>query len=87
MSMSDDWRLLEDCDEWDDEDDEWRDIEDDEDYWLQECGWVRGQGCTMAGSEECDFECPFRRDFERGMTLTRARLAKRAAQQKGNADA
>lgn len=51
--------------------------EDDEDYF--DCGWVTGMGCTKAGSEECDWECPHRRDFEKGMRLTQARLAKRAA--------
>ena len=35
--------------------------EDDLDYWLSECGLVPGQGCLKAGSEECDFECPFSR--------------------------
>lgn len=36
--------------------------EDDYEYWLQECGQVPGQGCLKAGSEECDFECPFARE-------------------------
>lgn len=54
------------------------DYPDDDDEPEFDCGWVRGMGCTMAGSEECDWECPHRRDFERGMALTRARLAKRA---------
>lgn len=49
--------------------------EDEDDF---DCGWVRGQGCTKAGSEECDWECPHRSAFERGMRLTQARLAKRA---------
>lgn len=53
--------------------------EDDEEAWF-DCGWVRGQGCTKAGSEECDWECPHRRDFERGMRLTQARLAERHQQ-------
>ncbi|EKU98180.1 hypothetical protein Lepto7375DRAFT_7441 [Leptolyngbya sp. PCC 7375] len=33
--------------------------EDDHEYWLSECGLVHGLGCLKAGSEECDFECPF----------------------------
>lgn len=77
--MADDWGLLENWDEWDDEERE----ADPLDEWLDRCGWVRGQGCTLAGSEECDFECPFRRDLERGLALTRARLAKRAARKGG----
>lgn len=27
---------------------------------LQECGQVQDGGCLMAGTEFCDFECPFR---------------------------
>jgi len=52
------------------------------DEWLDRCGWVRGQGCTLAGSEECDFECPFRRDFERGLALGQPRLGQRQAAKK-----
>lgn len=43
-----------------------------------DCGWVRGVGCTLAGTEECDFECPFRDDNYKGLRLTQARQAKRA---------
>lgn len=57
--------------------DDWPNDEQDDDEYF-DCGWVRGQGCTMAGTEECDWECPHRRDFEKGMRLTQARLAKRA---------
>lgn len=54
--------------------------DDDEfDSWLDQCGWVRGQGCQLAGTEECDFDCPFRDDNYKGLRLTRARLAKRKA--------
>jgi hypothetical protein len=53
--------------------------DDDEDEWLYRCGWVRGAGGTLAGTEECDFECPMRSNFEKGMALTQARLAKRKA--------
>ena len=69
------------CAPWEDVDfdddgirDEWDDDEEEFD-----CGWVRGVGCQLAGTEECDFECPHRRDFEKGLALTRARLAKRKA--------
>lgn len=27
---------------------------------LEECGQTREGGCLLAGSEYCDFECPFR---------------------------
>lgn len=56
--------------------DGWDDGETDEYY---DCGWVRGVGCTLAGTEECDFECPFRDDNYKGLRLTQARLAKREA--------
>ena len=52
--------------------------QDDDDEDEFDCGWVRGIGCTLAGTEECSFECPHRRELEKGMALTRARLAKRA---------
>lgn len=72
------------CAPW--EDDDWSEVWDDDgiradvdDEHEFDCGWVPGMGCTMAGSEDCDWECPHRRDFEKGMALTQARLAKRAA--------
>lgn len=43
-------------DDYDDEESEW-------DEALAECGLLPlhlGGGCTMAGTEHCDFECPFR---------------------------
>jgi hypothetical protein len=52
-------------DDWDDDEDEF------------DCGWVRGVGCQLAGTEECDFECPFRDENYRGLRLTQARIAKR----------
>ena len=63
--------------EWEDDDgirDEWDDDETEFD-----CGWMPGMGCSAAGSEDCELECPHRRDFEKGMALTQARLAKRKA--------
>lgn len=36
---------------------------DDDDEWenaMQECGQSRYGGCTLAGTEFCDFDCPFR---------------------------
>lgn len=60
--------------------DDWNENEDwnDDEEWF-DCGWVRGVGCTLAGTESCDFDCPFREENHRGLALTRARLAKRAA--------
>lgn len=40
---------IEDDGDWDEDDDEFLD-----------CGWDSSGGCSMAGSEECDFECPNR---------------------------
>ncbi len=61
--------------------DDWDDGEPDDDDFY-DCGWVRGQGCQLAGSEDCDFECPHRDALYRGIALTRARMAKRAARGK-----
>jgi hypothetical protein len=52
---------------------------DDDDDGEFDCGWVRGVGCQLAGTEECDFECPHRDDNYKGLRLTQARLAKRAS--------
>lgn len=44
--------------EWDD-----NDYDDEEDEWeaaMQECGQTREGGCSLAGTEYCDFDCPFR---------------------------
>lgn len=44
----------------DDEDDEWDDA-------MDECGMLPdelGGGCTMAGSEHCEFDCPMRRSLD-----------------------
>ena len=41
-------------------------IDEDEneyEYWLDECGFIPGRGCSKAGSEECDWECPFHDDY------------------------
>ena len=39
-----------------DEDD---DFDEDEEYDFFDCGRMRDGSCTMAGSEMCDWECPF----------------------------
>jgi len=44
-------------DDYDDFDDG-LDPEEEEDYF--DCGWMREGGCSLAGTEECDFECPNR---------------------------
>ena len=36
------------------------DDEDDPDDWMDECGYISGEGvCTLAGTEHCDWDCPF----------------------------
>jgi hypothetical protein len=49
-------------DYWDDDDyDEWDDRDEYDDA-LDDCGQIPhlGGGCLNAGTEYCDFECPFR---------------------------
>lgn len=41
-----------------DEDDEF----DEGDF---DCGFIPGDGCLMAGTEDCDFECPYRNLLEK----------------------
>lgn len=49
---------------YDDWDPDFDPYEDEEDEPGEECGrWMDGRlthSCTKAGSEECDFECPYR---------------------------
>lgn len=42
-----------------DDDDEPDELDEDERA-LSECGQTPDAGCLMAGTEYCDFECPFR---------------------------
>lgn len=41
--------------DWNDDDDDTDEIEDA----MDECGQMQGGGCMLAGTEHCDFECPF----------------------------
>ena len=43
--------------DFDDDDDG---LPDDEEEDFSNCGWMPGGGCSLAGSEECDLECPNR---------------------------
>ncbi|MGE0133279.1 MAG: hypothetical protein AB7U82_34815 [Blastocatellales bacterium] len=43
---------------WDDA--EYDDEEDELELAMQECGQTRDGGCLLAGTEYCDFDCPFR---------------------------
>lgn len=53
------------------QDDDWDDVPDYDDDdggdeiedAIGECGQIPGGGCMLAGTEHCDFECPFRDDM------------------------
>lgn len=34
------------------------DMDEDEMFLEYECGWMPGGGCMLAGTEQCDWECP-----------------------------
>lgn len=42
-------------DDWEDDPDEWSDGGEE----FFDCGATPDGGCTKAGSEECDWECPY----------------------------
>lgn len=59
-------------------DDSWNDpdalyecaiVEDFDDEFADElgfdCGFIPGDGCLLAGTEDCDWECPYRRALEK----------------------
>lgn len=47
---------------YDDDEDEYEETEQVEND-LEECGQVPEGGCLMAGTEYCDFECPYHVDL------------------------
>ena len=59
-------------DYWGDEDDLWEDETDEWEEALANCGYVPGEGCTLAGSEECDFVCLLRDDNYRHLGRSQA---------------
>lgn len=42
----------------DDLDHEEPEMDEDEAFLSFQCGFIPGQGCTLAGTEDCDWECP-----------------------------
>ncbi|MEH2243962.1 hypothetical protein [Nostoc sp.] len=35
--------------------------EDDQEFDSEfDCGFIPGEGCSMIGTEDCDFDCPYR---------------------------
>jgi hypothetical protein len=57
-----------DADDWerDDAEDEWEraDAEDEWERAMSECGMMADGYCSAAGSEYCDWDCPFSRETE-----------------------
>ena len=49
---------------WDFPEYDWGDEEDEYDEaWMDfDCGMTADGGCTKAGSEECDWDCPYFKD-------------------------
>ena len=37
---------------------------DDEDEEYYDCGMDRDGGCSLAGTEQCDWECPYEKPWE-----------------------
>ncbi len=62
--------------EYDDLDDEYGADEYEEK--MQNCGMTHDGSCTMAGSEDCDIECPFREEADRRLAATRAKARSEA---------
>lgn len=54
-----------------DGDDDSEDEEEDYDCGMMISPKGRLEGCTLTGSEDCDFECPYRAEFERQMSKQR----------------
>ncbi|WGV24763.1 hypothetical protein [Halotia branconii] len=44
-------------DEYDYCEDEFEDEFEDDEF---DCGFISGEGCPLIGTEDCDFECPYR---------------------------
>ncbi|WP_298164995.1 hypothetical protein [Novosphingobium sp.] len=38
--------------------DEPEEMDEDEAFLSYQCGFIPGHGCTLAGTEDCDWECP-----------------------------
>lgn len=49
---------------------------DDADEWEFDCGMDRNGQCGLAGSEECDFECPVMAEIHRKEARKRERSRK-----------
>jgi len=65
--MTIDTAKWDDCydDSFDDPDEDFDDeFEDEDDF---DCGFIPSDGCLLAGSEDCDFECPYRDALARNL--------------------
>lgn len=47
-------------DDFDDTDDE---PPDPYDLAFDECGFIPGEGCQLVGTEDCEFDCPYRDSY------------------------
>ncbi|GAX43437.1 hypothetical protein NIES4075_44500 [Tolypothrix sp. NIES-4075] len=46
--------------------DDFDDLVEDDDFDVEfDCGFQPGSGCLYAGSEDCDWECPYRDELHR----------------------
>lgn len=54
--------IFDDDSQWGDDDfDDWDDEPPDSyDLDFDECGFIPGEGCPLAGSEDCELDCPYR---------------------------
>jgi hypothetical protein len=48
----------------DPDDDEQDDDGDEDEVWDFDCGMTEGGLCLRAGSEDCDWECPYRGELD-----------------------
>lgn len=61
---------------WEDEDDFPEEDPMEDEFSLDECGFIPSKGCLLAVTEDCDFDCPWRDMFyktlseERGSSST-----------------
>ena len=68
-SADDDWG--DDDRDWDDDDCTDEDERDEFEEAMDECGQMHDGGCMLAGTEHCDFECPFSRQMYANMNRKR----------------
>jgi len=63
-------------------DDDEYDEGDWEEEWDFDCGADQTGACSMAGSEDCDFECPYREEMNRRLARHQRKEREAAGQKK-----